>query len=279
MDKYLVNSVEQLVNFTSYTRQLRKGFTTNFFLNNFKHNLWIEKSEFFYYHIGETFFLIRENGKLIHLFYITTTIECLKSDLKTFLTLFISTCDIDYEKKLVIDIVGGDAISNITDVFVHLGFVKYQSLHRMSRCGILNIENINYGDVFFADLCDLQGIMSYFVSYFDPISEQLPLMEELVELKKNNCILVCKINDEIAGFLIYEVQGITLYLRYWFVHPNYRNRKIGSKLFSKFKEIGIKTKRQLFWVIDNNENAIKRYKHYGFESEKMFNYVLLYKKQ
>ena len=37
-------------------------------------------------------------------------------------------------------------------------------------------------------------------------------------------------------------------------------------------------KRQLFWVIKLNENAIKRYRHYGFKSENLFDVVLTNKK-
>ena len=41
-------------------------------------------------------------------------------------------------------------------------------------------------------------------------------------------------------------------------------------------EEGKDTKRQIFWVIRTNENAIKRYKHYGFNEENMFDYVMQY---
>ncbi|MBA4320402.1 MAG: N-acetyltransferase, partial [Flavobacterium sp.] len=40
---------------------------------------------------------------------------------------------------------------------------------------------------------------------------------------------------------------------------------------------GRNTKRQLFWVIKSNENAIKRYLHYGFKEEKMYNFVMINK--
>lgn len=49
---------------------------------------------------------------------------------------------------------------------------------------------------------------------------------------------------------------------------------IGSKLFNSFMYEGRNTKRQLLWVITHNINAIKRYVHYGFKPEKLFDYVL-----
>lgn len=38
------------------------------------------------------------------------------------------------------------------------------------------------------------------------------------------------------------------------------------------------TKRQMHWVISTNDNAIKRYKHYGYIAESLYDYVLLNKK-
>ena len=46
------------------------------------------------------------------------------------------------------------------------------------------------------------------------------------------------------------------------------------KLFNEFLSRGKNTQRQLFWVIKTNQNAIKRYRHYGFEKEKMSNFIL-----
>ena len=93
----------------------------------------------------------------------------------------------------------------------------------------------------------------------------------------NVLIFIPKIENKIAGFLIYELTTTTLYLRYWFTHPDYRDRKVGSRLLRRFFEEGKDTKRQLFWVIRTNENAIVRYRHYGFVEENMFDYVMQYK--
>ena len=79
-----------------------------------------------------------------------------------------------------------------------------------------------------------------------------------------------------VGFLIYELKATTLYLRYWFTHPDYRDRKVGSRLLCRFFEEGKDTKRQLLWVIRTNDNAIKRYRHYSFVEENMYDYIMQY---
>jgi len=110
--------------------------------------------------------------------------------------------------------------------------------------------------------------------YFDKRTEQIPFIEELEEYARLNHILVYTDGNKIIGFLIFEINASTLYLRYWFVHPNYRDKKIGSTLLRSFFDEGKNTKRQFFWVIKSNDNALKRYKHYGFTEENMFDYVL-----
>jgi hypothetical protein len=49
-------------------------------------------------------------------------------------------------------------------------------------------------------------------------------------------------------------------------------------LLNEFFSNSVGTKRQLFWVIQTNENAIKRYIHYGFNSENLYDYILTNKK-
>lgn len=98
-------------------------------------------------------------------------------------------------------------------------------------------------------------------------------MKKLHIIYKTNG-LVYKLEHKIVGFIIFELTGLTLYLRYWFVLPQFREMNIGSKLFNSFMYEGRNTKRQLLWVITHNINAIKRYVHYGFKPEKLFDYVL-----
>jgi len=113
-------------------------------------------------------------------------------------------------------------------------------------------------------------------TYFDEQTEQIPYDEELEDYARQSHVLVCEKQDQMAGFLIYELNASTLYLRYWFALPDFRDRKVGSRLLRRFFEEGKDTKRQLLWVIRTNENAIKRYKHYGFKEENMYDYIMQY---
>ena len=128
-----------------------------------------------------------------------------------------------------------------------------------------------------ANINQVSEILALFHQYFDPKAEQIPNELEIKNWIANGSLLIYEVENKIAGFIIFDLNGLTLYLRYWFVHPEYREQKIGSKLFQYFLFKGKNSKRQLFWVITTNENAIKRYKHYGFKQENMFNFVLINK--
>jgi ribosomal protein S18 acetylase RimI-like enzyme len=125
-----------------------------------------------------------------------------------------------------------------------------------------------------AQSSDVNAILNLFHNYFDPIAEQLPTEDEIYNwIKKDHLILVQE-KEEIQGFVIFDLIGVTSYLRYWFVHPEYRNRKLGSILLNEYFKVSARSKRQLFWVIQSNENAISRYLHYGFKHENLNDYIL-----
>ncbi|EOR28339.1 GNAT family N-acetyltransferase, partial [Elizabethkingia meningoseptica] len=107
--------------------------------------------------------------------------------------------------------------------------------------------------------------------------ERIPTVDEIDGFIQEEKAYYFSDNNEIQGFIVFEYHGITSHLRYWFVHPDYREKKIGSKLIQLFFNIGEKVKRELFWVIESNKNAIKRYKHFGFIEEDMHNLILINK--
>jgi len=125
-----------------------------------------------------------------------------------------------------------------------------------------------------AKLIDIQEVQTLLTNNFDKYTEQIPVYEELEQWVKQSHLIVYELDSKIVGFLIYDLTGVTLYLRYWFVCPEYRDLKIGSELIREYLYRGKETKRQIFWVIESNDNAIKRYEHYGFIKERMYDYIL-----
>jgi ribosomal protein S18 acetylase RimI-like enzyme len=251
---------------------LKRGFSTNFFLDIQKINLLILNKRFFYREINDTLFFFKDSGDFINLYYITTTTENLKQSLQVLQS---ENNEITY----IIDLVEKkNNIDSLRKVFLDSGFYQYTLLVRMNRM-VYNPEfefqknkNIKFAN-------QEKGIEVYNLlqNYFDTFAEQLPIIEEIELLVAKKSIFIYLEEDKIVGFIIFELMGITSYLRYWFVHPDYRDKKIGSALLNTFFELSKNTKRQLFWVIESNDNAIKRYEHFGFAKEDLLDCVMINK--
>lgn len=264
MDK--ISSVEEIGLRIAEIRNLRKGFITNFYFDLSKHALWIEKGVFFSLREGNTVFFIKRSDTFCNVFYNSTDLMELRNSIRKLMEC--SCCD-----KLFFDVVGNAEQSEaVSIVFRELGFYNYCSLVRMSKI-TCPVENAPSGLIEYATEEHAKEIKKLLDEYFDPQTEQIPFLEEIEEYSRLNHILCCSKDGKIIGFVIFERNRTTHYLRYWFVHPEYRDLKVGGTLLKYFFYEGRDTKRQLFWVIRTNEKAIKRYKHYGFAEENMFDYV------
>lgn len=264
-----VESIEQLQQQSIKIRALRRGFLTNFFLDPVKHGLWIEKGDCHLERIGNTLFIIKQSPTFWNVFYCSTAMEDFSVDISVFMTEHPTT-------TMMFDIVGRDVqCLPIVELFKGKGCKEATSLVRMTRIA----EPLDYtpdASIRKAIEVDIPRVSQLLHEYFNAQTEQIPYDEELLDYASQGHVLVCEGQEHMAGFLIYELNATTLYLRYWFTHPNFRDKKVGSRLLRRFFEEGRDTKRQLFWVIRTNENAIKRYRHYGFVEENMYDYVMQY---
>lgn len=112
------------------------------------------------------------------------------------------------------------------------------------------------------DIYDLEEI---FENHFNPLTERIPDRAELLNLIHGKSIKLAVGEGKIVGFIIFQKEGVSLHLRYWWTAAGYRGMGVGSMLMHHFIVASGKTGRQFLWVFSDNENAIKRYRHYGFE--------------
>ena len=262
-----LGSFEELQKEIAEIRALRLGSLTNFFPDVVKHSLWIDKGDFYTERVNSTLFIIKQSASFWNVFYYTTNMKALEIDLNLF--------QIKHsDETLIYDLVGREAqCQPIVGLFSKSGCKVATSFVRMSR----KTEQMVYtpdSTIRYATGEDLMVISKHLHQYFNEQTEQIPYDEELLNYINQKHVLVCEENGFLTGFLIFELNNTTLYLRYWFTHPQYRDKKVGSRLLRRFFEEGKDTKRQLFWVIKTNENAIVRYRHYGFVEEDMHDYVM-----
>jgi ribosomal protein S18 acetylase RimI-like enzyme len=268
-----VSSIPTILDLIKRVKDSKKGFLTNFYLDIPKTDLWIKMNLVFYDVIGESIFLYRKNQGFINLYYITSNLDVLSKDLKKFLAE-------NSDELYVVDIIGKTCdCQNIKNVFIENNYYQYTSLVRMSKINFGNYSSDKDSKfISYAVLSKGLKIYELLQNYFNHYAEQLPLIEEINSWIANNGILIYS-NDysTIQGFIVFEIIGQTSYLRYWFVHPDHRDKKIGSALLYSFLAEGNNSKRQLFWVIESNDNAIKRYEHYGFKKERLVDFIMINK--
>lgn len=275
MDK--VESIEQLKELILYVRNLRQGFVTNFYLDEEKHAAWIRTGEFLFDKYEDTVFLLfdhysPDNEKYFtNMYYISTSEDAMLARLKEYPEKYI------YD-LYVLDIVGRDAMClPLVEKLKAMCGHNDATLVRMNRVGELDASLTKPGEhIRYADLKDLKTINELLHTHFDEQLEQLPLEEELEKMIEQRHVLVCDRGDKVEGMLLFDLSASTLYLRYWLVLPEYRNMGVGSELLRHFLWEGRKTKRQILWVNQVNENAIIRYEHYGFKKENMYDYIIKY---
>lgn len=263
----LISNYNQIKDSIIKVKAYREGFLTNFFLSEEKCELLIKNKILYIFAFDKVFFLLHKDSCFYHLYYISPSLDSLDASLIQFIKNF-------NDLVVVVDIIGNDqSIEKIVSIFNSYNFLTYSKLNRMSRI----VDHDSYIDdkrVTYATIEQGKEISLLLEKYFDRYCEQIPLIEEINTWIEENRILIIHDKDKIIGFVIFEINGVTSYLRYWFTHPDFREKKVGSSLLRRFFFESRHSKRQLFWVIESNENAIIRYKHYGFLPEKMFDIVL-----
>lgn len=243
-----------------------KKLKSNFFINKEKFDLLLAKRAVTFISKENACYLILEDFGFQRLYFMVDSIQEFQDDLKDYVV---------SQKILITELVGRKKdLNHVQDVLNKVGFSEYTSLIRMSKPKHLKdtIESENLHQLSIEKKDELFHI---FNNFFDKFAEQIPSLEELELLINNNCVYYYTDDQKIQGFIIFETSGYTSHLRYWFVHPDHRNKNIGSQLISRFFNSDDAVKRELFWVIESNENAIKRYKHYGFMEENLHNLILI----
>ncbi len=250
-----------------FSRLKSKKMKTNFFMTESQFNQLLAENKIQIFKAEKACFLLADDDGFKRFYFIASDVL----EINNFLN-----CEIKrFAANILVETVGNSKyLQNIATVFLQNGFNEYSSLVRMNRkreeIGELDFKNIH---LLTADKkIDFQKI---YTKYFNKFVERIPTMEEIEGFISNRNAYYFSDNNEIQGFIVFEYHGITSHLRYWFVHPDHRNKKIGSRLIQLFFNTGKTVKRELLWVIESNKNAIKKYKHFGFVEEDMRNLIFI----
>lgn len=246
-----------------------KEMKTNFFMPEKQFDQLLMENKIQLFKTEKACFLLVDDDGFKRLYFIVSAIEEIQSFFNNYLN--------EFDGDISIETAGNSGyLESIKEAFLQNGFYEYSSMVRMSKIRN-NVEDINFENIHLLTVDKKEEFQTLYKKYFDKFVERIPTVEEIDGFIQEEKAYYFSDNNEIQGFIVFEYHGITSHLRYWFVHPDYREKKIGSKLIQLFFNIGEKVKRELFWVIESNKNAIKRYKHFGFIEEDMHNLILINK--
>ncbi len=244
---------------------------TNFFPDEMRMSAWCRDGAFYEECCGSTLFFVRRQSAFSNVYFMSRSVGALGEDWKTFALE-------NGSGKWIVDLIGPDRMRQpLEDVMAVVGFSRLTTLQRMGRKTPYEISE-SLSDIKRATPDDAGIIKELLDAYFIAEEEQIPSIEEIRKWIDAQTLYVIRglAENLIEGFAIFDLSPAMLYLRYWFVHPSVRGKGVGGRLLRAVFSAGRNTKRQYLWVKTDNENAILRYRHYGFGFEPMKDAVMVY---
>jgi len=111
-----------------------------------------------------------------------------------------------------------------------------------------------------------QFVIHLFEKSLNPLTSNLLSEEQINELSDKQKLLCAYYNDELAGAVHFDVRLNIVWLEHISVDAKFRGFGIAKFLmdfFMRITRLSDETRYQL-WVVNNNNNAIKLYRSFGF---------------
>lgn len=239
---------------------------TNFFLSRAATERAVKKSRLLGTGSPGASIILREDRDFYHLYVNYSDSELLSSLLEN-LTNF---------NTLVVDVIQRhDSHKNLIALLSNAHFHHYRELVRLNRPRH-DLPDLSKGSgVSLANESDAALILQKLEDHFDRFSEQLPDLDEIFEAITAFQVIVCRVDDEIAGFLFLESLGKTSKLRYWFVESRFRGQSIGSALMRHYLSVSAPNTDSQLWVVKDNLDAISKYHNYGYMQNELEDRVMI----
>jgi GNAT superfamily N-acetyltransferase len=249
------------------------NFTTNLFAQPEQVRTWIDRRCLFVRSSRGAILVFRRDRDFYHLYHVAADGHALGAALA-------GLRGLEPDGALAADLVGREPeVALLADVYASGGFRRYTSLVRMARIGGHGTRPDDYEDpgVLFACPDDAPTILAFLERLLDRFAEQVPELGDLEDAAAAGNILLAWHGQDLGGVLIQGTTGLTSVLRHWFVDDRRRGQGTGSRLIKTFFRLCRTSRRITLWVISDNENAIAKYRHYGFQAEPLIDQIMLRK--
>jgi GNAT superfamily N-acetyltransferase len=230
---------------------------------------WASNGELSWQDAGETVLVQRRDCGFSRLYHVAAGIPALEETL----------AEIQASEPLVVDLVGRPQdLAAVSDAYQAAAFRKHASLIRMARIGNpFPDAPMDTACVEFATVSDLEELHRFFLQLLDPYADQMPTKDDFRIAVEQQSVLTVRqqSGSPLGAALVFERTGLTSMLRYWYVDPALQNRGLGGRLMKRFFSLCTGCGRFLLWVVENNQDSVTKYKHYGFEPDQLTDRILV----
>jgi hypothetical protein len=253
------------------------AFSTNFFPVEARLQSWIEHNELFSAQAASenVAFFFRKDRAFFHLYFCAPSPTALSAACQSVTAI--------RGEGLSADVLSQQAATaELVAPLQQSGFRKYSQLVRLAR--VRNTaDNPTQGPapassstaVELALETDGPRIVELLEASFDRFADQLPFDYEIRAAIANQQIFVIRQESAVAAFLHFETHGFTSTLRFWVVGQPVRASGFGSTLVRHYFASQTTVRRFILWVNAANENALQKYRHYGYAPDGLVDHILV----
>ena len=246
------------------------AFCTNFFPAQRKLQGWIDHGDLLGELRDRSAFFLRKDRDLWHFFFCAADVPTLQRGINAIPDL--------KKERVTVDLVGGESVvEGLLTVAEGAGFRRYARLLRLARTSQLaQAPPSDEGVVVrWAEKTDCQAIVDLLECRFDRYADQLPMLYEIEAAIEARQILAVDCEEVLAALLFFENQGLTSTVRYWVVADRFRSHRFGSILMRHYFGVQSAVRRFILWVTAGNDNAVLKYRHYGYAPDGLIDHVLV----
>ena len=257
-----IRTVDEVFAAIQQVKAAAPAYCTNFFPVQKKLQGWIEHGELKCESRNGAAFFLKQDRDLQHFYFCAASVAALQGELRNLPVL--------KSERVVTDLVGSEAaLSELLGTLEAAGFRRYSHLQRMARASQPSPAAATGNDalVGFAEATDRQAILDLLDNSFDHCADQLPMPYEIDAAIEAKQVFAIKCDGELAAMLFFETQGFTSTVRYWVVAERFQSKRLGASLIRHYFATQSAVKRFILWVVATNENAVKKYQHYGYAAD------------
>ena len=260
----------------SRIKAVATGFSTSFFAGPQQTQVWLNNQTLSCQEGRSDLLIFRRDQDFHHIYHVAASTGHLQTALQS-----ITGAEGNPWPVLTADLVGpASETETVAGVYRECGFTDYASLVRMIRVadGTPDTAAAPTG-VEIAGSADLGVVSTFLTQSLDRFRDQIPDVEALEAALALGNILIERRTHGLGGLLFFETTGLTSHLRYWYVDPRFQNQGIGGRLLKTWFRVCCGCKRFILWVVSDNEDAIARYRHYGFRDDRLVDRIMIYRKE